>query len=149
MNPHQRNEFISWTALGLLAHDVCAFQMPEGTSFYFILREALEESDAPFTFKIGEDPDKIIENSIIHPRYEIWDARWDELRDHNRKWCFEVHFVATGDREAFESGESGLNLVAQIRGVEPEDLKETDLYRFGGIIIQKLITNGCAIYRNK
>ncbi|WP_155464634.1 hypothetical protein [Bifidobacterium animalis] len=146
MNPHQRNEFISWTALGLLAHDVYAFQMPEGISFGFMLREALRESGAPYNFDLNTDPDKIIEQSVSHPRYQIWNARWDKFIDDDRKWCFEVYFIASVDQDAFEAGGSGLRLVAEIFHEDPETIKKTSLYRFGELMTQKLKANNYLMY---
>ncbi|MGO5463120.1 hypothetical protein [Bifidobacterium animalis] len=149
MTPRERNGFISWTALGMLSHDVCAFQMPEGTSFGFMLREALEESGAPYRFGLDSDPDKIIEISISHPRYEIPEARWRRYTDDGGRYCLETYFVSPADQEVFKSGGSGLQLVAEICCEETEATEETSLYRFGELMIQKLQTKGCVVYQHK
>lgn len=145
MTPRERNGFIEWTALGLLAHNICAFQMPKGTSFGFMLREALEESDAPYHFDLYEDPDKIIENSINHSRYQIFDARWDGFT-YNNNYCLAVRFVSSAEQNAFTSGEDGLCLVAEIYQKEPEVIKKMSFYRFGEFMMKKLKSEDCSMY---
>lgn len=149
MTPRERDDFISWTALGMLAHDVCAFQMPKGTAFGFMLRDALEESRYPYKFGFNLDPDKIIENSIIHSQYDILDARWGGYTDNSNRYCLKVYFVNRVDQKDFQSGESGLRLVAGIRCEETEVTKRTDLYCFGSLMIQKLKDENCSIYTYK